>query len=114
MTITTLLPFAQGSAPAGGGGVLMIGYLIFLFGLMYLLVFRPQKLKMKKHEALLKDIRVDDRVVTSGGIYATVLKIKEKTLLLQIAEKTKIELNRNNIALIIREDNNNNEEETKK
>ena len=115
MTTTVLFPLAQACpAPASGGGVLMIGYLVFLFGLMYFMIFRPQRLKMKKHEELLQSVRVGDRIMTTGGIFATIVKIKEKTLLLQIAEKTKIELNRNNIALIIREDNDNNEDKLKK
>ena len=42
-------------------------------------------------------LKVDDRVVTQGGIYGTIVKINDQSVRLQIAENVRIELSRNAI-----------------
>ena len=70
--------------------------LIFVF--FYLLIFRPMRKRQKEHEALLSNLENGARVVTSGGIYGTVAGLKEKTLLLKVADNVKIEVAKSDIA----------------
>ena len=78
--------------------------ILFLYlpvmGIFYFLVLRPQKEKQKKHEAMLKDLKKNDEVITSGGIHGTVVSTKESTILLRIDEHARVEIDRSAIAIL--------------
>ena len=67
-------------------------YIVALFGLLYFLMIRPQQQRQKKHQDLIKGLKVNDKVVTAGGIYGTVVKAKEDTLILRVADNVRIEV----------------------
>jgi preprotein translocase subunit YajC len=67
--------FAQTSG-AGGGDILGLFFpLILVFGIFYLLVFRPQQKRMKDHQAMINAVKRGDTVVTSGGIIGKVVRV---------------------------------------
>jgi preprotein translocase subunit YajC len=70
-------------APSGGGGAGSLTPLLFQFGLIFLifyfLIIRPQQKQRKSHEVALKNLKRGDRVVTTGGIIADVVHIKESS-----------------------------------
>jgi len=66
-----------------------------LFGMMWFLLIRPQQQAAKKKKQLIESLNVKDDVVTIGGIYGTILKVKEETVILRIAEKVEIEILKN-------------------
>jgi preprotein translocase subunit YajC len=66
--------------PAGGGGISMYGFLfqmIAIFGIIYFLLIRPQQKQRKQHDQRLRELKRGDTVVTTGGIVAEVMHIKE-------------------------------------
>lgn len=67
-------------------------YIVLLFGLLYFLMIRPQQQRQKKHQDMLRNIKVNDKVVTAGGIYATVVKVKEDSFILRIADNVRVEV----------------------
>ncbi len=91
----------QAGKQQGGGG--MFGLLLpmlLIFAIMYLLIFRPQAKKQKQHQAMIKELKRGDKVVTAGGIYGTIVgtKEKEKTFILEIDKNVKIEVTQSSIA----------------
>jgi preprotein translocase subunit YajC len=67
-------------APPQEGGANPIGLLlpwILVFGIFYFIWFRPQQRERAKHDALLKNLKKGDEVVTAGGIIGEVIHIKE-------------------------------------
>ncbi len=101
MTISSIL--AQGG---GGGGSPFGPLLIFIpmIVIMYLLMIKPQQKKQREQQEMLKKLKVGDRVVTTGGIYATILAVREKTFLVKIAENTKVEISRSSVAVMVNEE----------
>ena len=86
---------------AEGGGTPMFGNFLFLglmFAVFYFLIIRPQQKRSKEHKQLLGDLSKGDRVVTSGGIYGTVVGVQEDIVVLRIDENTKVEVVKDNIA----------------
>lgn len=90
---------AEPSALAGVMPILLIG-MVF-----YFLIIRPQQKKYKNHMAMIKAITKGDRVVTSGGVIATVTKVDDEndTVTLEIAEGVKIKAVRSTIASVLTE-----------
>jgi len=76
--LDTAAVLAQAAGGAGGGpldflfGNMMIP-LVITMALMYLLLMRPEQKKRKEMEKLLAAIKKNDHVVTTGGIYGTVV-----------------------------------------
>jgi len=70
----------------------------FLFGVLYFMIIRPQQNKQKKHRTFLEQLQKNQEIVTSGGIYGTVIQVKDKTVTLRIAEGTKIEIDKASIS----------------
>lgn len=76
-------------------------YIVGLFALLWFLMIRPQQQRQKKHMQMVANIKVNDRIVTVGGIYGTVIKVKEDTFIIKIAENVRIEILRNAVAQVV-------------
>ncbi len=95
-----------GAAGGGQGQGSTIGFffpIILIFLIMYFLIFRPQMKKQKEQKQMIESLKKGDKVITVGGIFATIAGIKEKegTLILKIADNTKIELAKTSIAKVL-------------
>ncbi|MCL6479404.1 MAG: preprotein translocase subunit YajC [Peptococcaceae bacterium] len=88
-------------------------WIIVLFGLLYFLMIRPQQQRQKKHQEMIRGLKVNDKVITAGGILGTVVKTKEDTLILRVADGVRIEVLKTAIGQV-RESAPEEEEEEKK
>jgi preprotein translocase subunit YajC len=86
-------------AALGTWGPIIIMVLIF-----YFLLYRPQKSAQKRRRSMLDTLKKENRVMTIGGIYGTIVDIDEKTVKLKIAEHTIIEVARSSINANISQD----------
>lgn len=77
---------------------------IAIFGLMWLLLIKPQNDERKAHEALVASLAKDDRVVTQSGIHGRIVGVSEQTVVLEIAEKTRVTLDKNFVARRVESD----------
>ena len=60
--------------------------LVLIGVVFYFALIRPQQKKAKDHAAMLKTVRQGDKIVTTGGVVAVVVTVKEKTLTVRSAE----------------------------
>jgi preprotein translocase subunit YajC len=90
--------------PQGGQGGGEIYSTLIMFGLIiaifYFMIIRPQQKRQKEREALLGQIKKGDKVITAGGIHGEVVGLDEKTLLIEIADKVKVKIERNSISVV--------------
>lgn len=100
MNLIVLFMMMGGGGQEGGGTFGLLLPFILIFGIMYLLIFRPQAKKQKQHRAMIESLKKGDKVVTAGGIYGTIAGIKEKedTIFVKIADNVKIEVSRSSVA----------------
>lgn len=68
--------------------------LVFIFVIFYFILIRPQQKRQKEHEKLVAALKSGDEVVTSAGIHGTVTNVKEKTVIIRIADNVKVEFDR--------------------
>jgi preprotein translocase subunit YajC len=76
--------------------------LLFLFGVFYFLLIRPQQQKQKEHTAMLSKLDKNDEVITSGGVHGTIVSVGDKTVGLRIADNVKIEIEKTSIASVVK------------
>lgn len=74
--------------------------LIFIFVIFYFLLIRPQQKKAKEHAKLVSSIKTGDEVVTSAGIHGVISNVKEKTVIVKIADNVKVEFDRASIVSV--------------
>ena len=74
--------------------ILMI---VFLFGVMYFMIIRPQSKRNKELKLLQDSLKEGDRIVTFAGIYGDIVEVGTVTVKVRIAPKVEIELDRNAI-----------------
>jgi len=74
--------------------------LIFIFVIFYFLIIRPQQKKQKEHQGMVANLKKNDEIVTTGGLYGTIVNIKEKALVIRVDENTKVEVEKNSIAYV--------------
>lgn len=76
--------------------------LILIFGIMYMLLIRPQQKKMKEHKAMIEALRRGDQVVTQGGLIGKVSKVKEDgEVEVEIADGVKVRVVQATIAQVL-------------
>ncbi|TWJ32748.1 preprotein translocase subunit YajC [Geobacter argillaceus] len=100
------LAFAMGTPPGGasGGGqsaLLNIVPLIFMFGIFYFLLIRPQQKRAKEHRVLLDALKKGDQVVTAGGVHGKVSAIDEAVVTLEVATGVNIKVDKGHIARVV-------------
>ena len=66
-------------------------YIVGLFAILYFLMIRPQQQRQKKHQEMIGNIKSNQKVVTIGGIYGTIVEIKDKSIILEVAENVRME-----------------------
>lgn len=71
--------FAQAAGPAGGADIaLQLVPFVLIFVIFYFLILRPQQRRVRDHQALVKNVRRDDTIVTTGGLVGRVTKATDE------------------------------------
>ena len=65
------------------------------------MLIRPQKRREKERQALLGAVKTGDRVLFGGGMLGVVANVKEKTLIIKIADNVKIEIVRGAVSQVL-------------
>lgn len=77
------------------GPFIVMGLIFFIF---YFLIIKPQKQKEAELRKMLKALDKNDEVVTIGGIYGTIISVKDNSVVLRISDNVKVEVQKNAIA----------------
>lgn len=75
-------------------------YIVALFAILYFLMIRPQQQRQKKHQEMMKGLKVDDSVITVGGLLGTIVKVKENTFVLRVADNVRLEFLKSSISQV--------------
>ena len=90
---------AQGAAPQSGA--FMFVWLGLMVALFYFMLIRPQKRREKERQALLAAVKTGDRVLFGGGFLGVVANVKDKTLIVKIADGVKVEIVRGAVSQVL-------------
>jgi len=83
-------------AAPGQGASGLVGFIPFalILGIFYFLILLPMKNRQKKVQAFQEALKVDDKVITTGGIYGRITKVYDKSVQLEVADRVRIEVAR--------------------
>lgn len=81
---------------AGGGGLIgtLLPFLpfVFIFGIFYFLVILPQKKQKQQLQNLITELKINDEVVTNGGIIGKIKEVRENSFIILSGEKSFLEV----------------------
>src|SRR5213594_856945 len=85
--------FAMGMTD-GASPLLQIVPFILILGIFYFIILLPSKRKQQKVQEFLDNLKENDRVITTSGIYGQITRLNGDKVQLQIADKVRIEVSR--------------------
>ena len=91
------LVLALSAPPEGGSLLVQFVPLALVVAIFYFIILLPMKRKQQKVQEFLSGLKVNDRVITTGGIYGLITRLGEQSVQIQIADKIKIEVARASI-----------------
>jgi preprotein translocase subunit YajC len=95
ITSTALLFLAQGSpqaTPPGADPLGLMWPLLFVMVFFYFFLYRPQKREADEKRKLMESLKKNDKVLTSAGIYGTIVNLKEDEVTLRVDDQNKVKV----------------------
>ena len=79
---------------SGGGGSIIWTILpfAFIFGIFYFLVIVPQKKQKQQLQEMISQLKINDEIVTNGGLIGKIKEVRETSYIIQSAEKSLLEI----------------------
>ncbi|MFB0518440.1 MAG: preprotein translocase subunit YajC, partial [Acidobacteriota bacterium] len=82
----------------GGAGWMGLLPLIIIFVIFYFLMISPMRRRQKRLQMLIGNLKTGDKIITTGGIYGTVVGVSEDRIQLRITERVNVDLAKNAVA----------------
>jgi len=83
------------SVESGGSPLLQLLPFVLVLGIFYFIILLPMKRKQKKVQEFLDALKVGDKIVTTSGLYGQIVKLNDRSVQVQIADKVRVEIARN-------------------
>lgn len=81
-------------SPEGGSLLQMLVPLAMVFAIFYFIVIVPSKRQQKKVQEFLENLKVNDKIITTSGIWGQIMKLDDQSVQLQIADKVNIKVSK--------------------
>lgn len=82
-----------------GEGIMGLLPLVFMMGVFYFLVIRPQQKQAKAHKTMVNELKKGDKIVTSGGLKVEIIKNDKDSYFLKVKlDSSIVELSVDHIA----------------
>ena len=95
---------SPGGSAGSGAGMAQILSMVLIFVVFYFLLIRPQRKQQNERKAMIGAVKRGDKIVTNGGLFATVRDVKGDRIVATIAEGVKVEISRQAIGGVIEEE----------
>jgi len=76
--------------------------LILMLAVFYLVIFIPENKRKKKYAALLNNLKVNDEILTKGGMMGKIINIQDEYIIMESGpDRTKIKLSKSGIGTVV-------------
>ena len=83
---------------SGFGGLAQLLPIVLIIAVFYVLLIRPQQKRQRQLQETIASLKINDRVITTGGVIGVITMVRENTFLIRSADKTILEIARSAIA----------------
>ncbi len=90
----------QGTVQSAVNPIMNFMPIIIIFVIFYFLLIRPQKKQQENHKKMLSELKKNDEVMTSGGIYGTIVNIQDDIVTMRVDENTRIKVQKSSVASV--------------
>ena len=94
--------YAQGAQSGDSFGFLLP--MVIIFAAFYFLMIRPQQKKQKAHSQLIAALKVDDEILTAGGMLGKITGVSEHYVVVKISENTEIKMQKASVSQVVPKD----------
>ncbi len=78
----------------GANPLLQIVPFVLILGIFYFIILLPSKRKQQKVQEFLDNLKVNDKVITTGGIHGQITRLGDQSVQIQVADKVRIEVSK--------------------
>ncbi len=89
---------AQQSPGSGANPLVGLFPILLIVLIFYFIMYRPIRQRQKNVQAMIAGLDKGDRVITNGGVYGTVVDVREDIVMLKVSDQVKIKVAKSAIA----------------
>jgi preprotein translocase subunit YajC len=97
LCLVSCVPAGESAAESPFGGVTMIIFVVVIMGMLYFMMIRPQRKRMKEQQQFMAALKRGDRVITVAGIYGEIESLDKDSAVLKVESGTTIRVTRSSI-----------------
>ena len=103
MSFLNFLALANPQGASGGSSSGIMTMLMFgsVFAIFWFMILRPQKKQADQRKAMIEAIKRGDKILTSGGLFATVRDVKTDRVVATIGDNVKVEIAKHAISGVV-------------
>ncbi|MBZ4688015.1 MAG: preprotein translocase subunit YajC [Clostridia bacterium] len=75
-------------------------YIAIFFAILYFFLIRPQQKQQKQRKQMLSELKVNDEIVTVGGIHGKIVKLNDNDFLLRVGDRLEMKFDRNAVGYV--------------
>ena len=87
----------QAAGQNGGGGYSTIIMMVAIGLIFWLFMIRPQQKRQKELQQKRDALGINDRIVTSGGLYGVIKDVKQTELVVEIADGVRVRVDKGSV-----------------
>ena len=87
----------QAAGQNAGGGYSTIIMMVAIFVILWLFMIRPQQKRQKELQKKRDALGINDRIVTSGGLYGVIKDIKQTEFVVEIADGVRVSVDKGSV-----------------
>lgn len=72
----------------------LLGFMVAMIVLFYFMILKPTKQRQQSHQTLITNLKEGDEVISAGGIYGTITKVRDETIELEVAPNVRLKFDR--------------------
>ena len=82
----------------GASGLFQFMPILLIILVFYFLIIRPQQKRQRQLQETIANLKIGDRIVTTGGVIGVITTIRDTSFLIRSADKSILEIARTSIA----------------
>jgi len=83
---------------SGAGGLIQLMPILLIILVFYFLIIRPQQKRQRQLQETVANLKIGDRIVTTGGVIGVITTVRDTSFLIRSADKSILEIARTAIA----------------